>query len=780
MFHAPSEGASGQGPTNDAIRIVSPVAWRQTPARAVHLTRGEAVRVEGLAYDPRGVRAIEIDGVRASVRPEPGVPNTVRFVGYAAPDSIDRATTIAVHSLGGSTRTRRYPFAVSEEDRGLGPTEESTRRRPRGARWAVVIGISDYPDPDIPDLRYANADARAFYDFLMSDRSGGGFTRETTQLLVDSAATYARVRWALRTFLAKATGNDIVVIYFAGHGMPNPDRLDELYLAPYDAKSSAIASTGIPMSDVDDATRRIYAHDVLVIVDACHAAGVGGTVGRRAATIPNEIHRAFLERLETSTGGLVVFTASQRMQLSKEGPQWGGHGVFTYFILRALEGAADEDGNGIVTLGEMLEWVRASVRRETNETQTPAISLTSFDPSWPLSIVSPEARTAASHSTGRDSVVSPARPAASQPSAAAAPLPNEVGPRRSANLAAWTLAMASGVLAIVAAIVAYRRRRNATDGGAPAPALPVGSADTPAPQPTAVSRVATDERGDSLPAAHARDGSLIARLADRYATERELTRGRVTSTYLARDLRLNRPVVVKMVHHDQPITDKDTLRFRREIRILSTLNHPGIIPIHDADVEGASTYAVMAHAPGESVRARLERERRLSVEDAVRIAAEVAEALDYAHRRGIVHRAIRPECLILSGGRALITDFGVARPIGSGVGEVTTVGSAPQGPPEYLSPEQMLAGFEADGRADIYSLGVVLFEMLTGAVPFRVADGSLDRTAKYSGPPAAPSTLRKDIPAWLDAVITRALTPYPEHRFGSAIEFATALRSHGK
>jgi serine/threonine-protein kinase len=235
-----------------------------------------------------------------------------------------------------------------------------------------------------------------------------------------------------------------------------------------------------------------------------------------------------------------------------------------------------------------------------------------------------------------------------------------------------------------------------------------------------------------------------------------------------------------MIHHDKPITEKDTLRFRREIKILSTLNHPGIIPIHDADVEGASIYAVMSHAPGESVRARLEREGRLPVDDAVRIAVEVAEALDYAHRRGIIHRAIRPECIILSGGRALITDFGVARPMSASASEVTTVGSPPQGPPEYLSPEQMLAGFEADGRADIYTLGVVVFEMLTGTIPFRRADGGLDRTAKYSGPPVAPSALRKEVPAWLDAVVNRALAPYPENRFGSAIELAMALRNHGQ
>ena len=754
----------------ETVHILAPAGWRAAPAQPVTVLPGEAIRIEGLALHPAGVRAIEIDGVRASFRSESSDSQTVRFVGYASPDSAYRETAITVHGLTGAPITRTFPLAVAPADRGLQASASSSARRPRGDKWAVVIGISSYRDPDIPDLQYANADARAFYDFLLSERSGGGFTREKTQLLLDSAATHARIRWALRRFLEKATEDDVVVIYFAGHGLPNPDRLDELYLAPFNVEANDIASTGIPMTDVGDATRRIYAHDILVIVDACHSAGAANVSGRRGVALPNAINREFLERLETSAGGLVVFTASQALELSKEGREWGGgHGVFTHFILEALNGAADEDANGIVTLGEMHEWVRASVRRATGGTQTPTISSTSFDPTWPLSIA-PRAGTGTAANPGSASD-SGGRTAPLTTSSEGRPAQSAAADSRSRTGMVATL-LVIGILGSVGLLAAFRLRRRFR--------VPVarraGTPNVPSPQtppPTHAPETSPRAGPESTP-----EPAALGTFAERYTTERELARGTFTTSYLARDVRMQRRVIVKTIHHETPISEKDKQRFEREIKILSTLNHPGIIPIHDIGVEGESVFAVMPYLPGESLRARLARESPLAVGDAVRIAVDVADALDHAHRRGIVHRGVRPESIVLSGGRALLGDFGLARAVAPGVDGVTTVGSAQAGPPDYLSPEQMLPGFELDGRTDIYSLGVVLFEMLTGTVPFRGVDGNVNKSAKYSGPPPAASTLKADLPAWVNDVLTKALAPYPERRFGSAIELASALRAH--
>ena len=250
----------------------------------------------------------------------------------------------------------------------------------------MVIGVSEYADPTVPALRYADDDARAFRDFLLSPAAGmGGFKPENIRYLVNEQATYREIRLAFRDFLKAPTDDDVVFIFFAGHGAPDPERPEDLYLLAYDTEAGSIAGTGFPMEEVSDAIRRTYARAIVSFIDACHSAGVSGDVGLRA--IANPINMAFLDRAQHSLGVQVTFTASQVNQFSQEGPQWGGgHGVFTYNLLRALQGEADEDGDGIVTLGESIEWTRDRVRRETRNGQIPSISQTAFDPSWPMSI----------------------------------------------------------------------------------------------------------------------------------------------------------------------------------------------------------------------------------------------------------------------------------------------------------------------------------------------------------------------------------------------------------
>lgn len=302
------------------------------------------------------------------------------------------------------SQARPAPTAASSNDtapRGIGPGSTSATSRPRGQRWAVVVGISRYRDSSIIPLKYADADAKAFHDFLTSPSAGpGGFPSKNTRLLLNADATYKNIRSALWTFLKRATDDDQVVIYFAGHGAPDPDRPDELYLLPFDTEGSDIAGSALRMADVREATRRVFAHDLLIIVDACHSAGVSGQAGRRGIASENRINDAFLKQLAGSSGGVAVFTASEASQVSREGPEWGGHGIFTHYVLDALHGAADTNSDSIVTLREMMEWVRDTVRRETNNAQNPSISQTVFDPGWPLSVVvSPTRVTSASATT---------------------------------------------------------------------------------------------------------------------------------------------------------------------------------------------------------------------------------------------------------------------------------------------------------------------------------------------------------------------------------------------
>src|SRR5262245_17995780 len=211
-------------------------------------------------------------------------------------------------------------------------------------------------------------------------------------------------------------------------------------------------------------------------------------------------------------------------------------------------------------------------------------------------------------------------------------------------------------------------------------------------------------------------------LADRYPIERPLGRGGMATVYLARDLKHHRSVAVKVLHPELS-AGLGVDRFLGEIRIEAGLQHPHILPLHDSgeagtpESGGGFLFYVMPFVAGESLRHRLAREGRLSVEDAIRIASDVADALAYAHAHGVVHRDIKPENILLSNGHALVADFGIAKAVeAAGDSKLTETGWG-MGTPAYMSPEQIV-GDSADGRSDIYGLGCVVYEMLTGQPPF--------------------------------------------------------------
>src|SRR5438876_4217323 len=214
---------------------------------------------------------------------------------------------------------------------------------------------------------------------------------------------------------------------------------------------------------------------------------------------------------------------------------------------------------------------------------------------------------------------------------------------------------------------------------------------------------------------------LLARLrgalADRYATDRELAHGGTAPVYLAQDLIHGRAVAVKVLSPELAAA-LGAERFLREIEIAARLTHPHILPLHDSGEAGGFLYYVMPFVEGESLRDRLNREPQLPVEEAVRIAREVATALSHAHGHNLVHRDIKPENILLSGGEAVVADFGIARAIvAAGTEKLTDTGLA-VGTPGYMSPEQATGADHLDGRSDVYSLGCVLYEMLVGHPPF--------------------------------------------------------------
>ena len=235
-------------------------------------------------------------------------------------------------------------------------------------RWAIVIGIGQYQSDNIPDLKFAGADAQSFYDFLRSP-AAGPFPEDQILFLKDGAATAQALREAMFVFLQKADWDDLVVIYFAGHGAPDPNRPENLYLLPTDADVNALAATAFPMWDVKTALRRqIDSERVIVIADACHSAGT--SEGAEATTASNPINGSFSELFTPSRR--LTLTAADANELSYEDQRWGGgHGVFTFNLIEGLKGAADSDDNGVVTFAEVADYVGKNVAKETNGRQNP-------------------------------------------------------------------------------------------------------------------------------------------------------------------------------------------------------------------------------------------------------------------------------------------------------------------------------------------------------------------------------------------------------------------------
>ncbi|MGH7694271.1 MAG: protein kinase domain-containing protein [Gemmatimonadaceae bacterium] len=267
---------------------------------------------------------------------------------------------------------------------------------------------------------------------------------------------------------------------------------------------------------------------------------------------------------------------------------------------------------------------------------------------------------------------------------------------------------------------------------------------------------------------------LSAALADRYRVERQLGAGGMASVYLAHDVKHDREVALKMLHPELA----DVLgaeRFLKEIRISARLDHPHILTLIDSGVAAGTLYYVLPYVRGESLRARLDRERELPLEEALAITRQVASALEYAHKQGVVHRDIKPENILIHEGEAVVADFGIALALLEAGGERLTQPGLSLGTPQYMSPEQATGDRAVDARSDVYSLGAVLYEMLTGEAPHSGPTTQSVVAKMLTERPTAVRVLREGVPAEIDAAVLKALAKTPADRFATAQAFASAL-----
>ena len=254
-------------------------------------------------------------------------------------------------------------------------------------RWAVVVGVSEYANPKIPSLKYADKDAEAVANFLRRPE-GGGYDSNHMRVLLNKDATLANVRDALINFLNQAIDMDLVLIYFAGHGAPEPARPQNIYLLTSDSDPNALGTTAFPMWDIQTVLARyINAKRVIVFTDACHSGNISVNFATRGVGVNEQnLVNQYLSDLSKSKEGVVVFTASAAGEVSQEFPEMA-HGVFTYYLLEGMEGKADYDNDYTVTINELMQYVEEKVKRKTHGSQNPTRSQTAYDKEMTISIL---------------------------------------------------------------------------------------------------------------------------------------------------------------------------------------------------------------------------------------------------------------------------------------------------------------------------------------------------------------------------------------------------------
>src|SRR6476619_3066365 len=263
-------------------------------------------------------------------------------------------------------------------------------------------------------------------------------------------------------------------------------------------------------------------------------------------------------------------------------------------------------------------------------------------------------------------------------------------------------------------------------------------------------------------------------LADRYEIEREIGAGGMATVYLARDIRHDRHVALKLLNPELGAV-LGVERFLAEIKVTANLQHPNLLPLFDSGAAEGLLFYVMPFVEGESLRARLEREKQLPIDEAIRISIAIANALDYAHSHGVIHRDLKPENILLQAGQPVIADFGIALAVSKAGGNRITQTGLSLGTPQYMSPEQATGDRVIDGRSDIYSLGAVTYEMLTGDAPHTGSTSQAIIARMLTEKPRPMRTSRPAIPEHVELAVQHALEKLPADRFPTARDFSEAI-----
>jgi len=271
---------------------------------------------------------------------------------------------------------------------------------------------------------------------------------------------------------------------------------------------------------------------------------------------------------------------------------------------------------------------------------------------------------------------------------------------------------------------------------------------------------------------------LRASLADHYAIEREIGAGGMATVYLARDLRHDRHVALKVLKPDLGAV-LGVERFLSEIKVTANLQHPNLLPLFDSGEAEGLLYYVMPFVEGESLRSRLDREKQLPIDEAIRISVAIANALEYAHTHGVIHRDLKPENILLQSGQPVIADFGIALAVSKAGGNRITQTGLSLGTPAYMSPEQATGDRVIDARSDIYSLGAMTYEMLTGEPPHTGSTSQAVIARMLTEKPRPIRTTREAVPEYVEAAVQRALEKLPADRFSSVREYADGLQGRG-
>ncbi|HXV15490.1 MAG TPA: protein kinase, partial [Gemmatimonadaceae bacterium] len=279
------------------------------------------------------------------------------------------------------------------------------------------------------------------------------------------------------------------------------------------------------------------------------------------------------------------------------------------------------------------------------------------------------------------------------------------------------------------------------------------------------------QSGSVLPVERLRES-----LSQSYSIDRELGRGGMATVFLAQDSKHDRVVAIKVLHPDLAASLGPD-RFLREIKLAARLNHPHILPLFDSGEANGLLYYVMPYVEGESLRERLDRDRQLPIQEAVKHAQAIASALDYAHRQGIVHRDIKPENVMLYEGMAMVMDFGIAKAVSAAGTETLTQTGMMVGTPAYVSPEQAAGETNLDGRSDQYSLACMLYEMIGGERPFSGSTPQSIMAKRFTDKPKALQSLRPSVPPNIDWAISKAMSTESADRFTTSAQFSQALLS---